>query len=64
MQLERVERLGSEAWQGVAQVDRGQGDQRDWRWLAALVAGAGWQQRAPACRAASAPVRLQVTLSR
>ena len=28
-QLERVERLGQEAWHGVAQVDRG-GDPPDW----------------------------------
>lgn len=39
LQLERVERLGSEAWQGVAQVDRGSTSQLDGRWLATLVAG-------------------------
>ena len=32
-QLERVERLGQEAWQGVAQVDRG-GETADWGWAA------------------------------
>ena len=34
-----MERLGSEAWQGVAQVDRGSASQLDGRWLATLVAG-------------------------
>ena len=31
LQLEKVERLGSESWAGVAMVDRGSSNARDWR---------------------------------